>query len=491
MAARKYGLYINGQYVHTRAWRPVAKSHQPEVLLGEVSVFDSRHDDPDLLQATLDGLFMSFEQMRDEGFFPLEERLSFLRRLQARLEDQKENLAQLMTHEVGKPIALSRAEVERGIDTLHWTIACAPEVLGDRPLPFAGRPGWENFEGVARRQARGPLLAISPFNFPLNLVLHKIAPAIAAGCPVLLKPSVKAALSALCLIDYCHAEGLPPGLLNLFSCTDEDAQKLLRDDRIKQVSFTGSAAVGWKLKQGSTLPFTLELGGAAPAFVAADANLEQAAGVLAKSALNYAGQTCISTQSILVESSAYVRFMEHFAKAFHQIPWGDPIDETVVSGPVIDSHAYDRIQKLLKDVSSRDGRIVETQRAPTNATKIEARLVRPAFILNLPETHSFWREECFAPLVALRPVDNLEAFVRFANELPHRLQCSIWGDPQRADIRKALDRLDYGGVILNDSPSVRFDAMPYGGRGLAGAGREGPRYALEEFTDLKSIVEKR
>ncbi|MEO5668088.1 MAG: aldehyde dehydrogenase family protein, partial [Bdellovibrionota bacterium] len=207
--ARKYGLYVNGQYVHTKAWKPVPKSTHPAELLGEMAFFDSAHDDPELLDAALEGVSQTFHQIMHQGFFPLEERLAFLARLKLRLEDQKENFAQLMMNEVAKPIALCRAEVDRAIYTIHWTLEEARALLSDQPLPFEGREGWKIFSGVAVREARGPLLALSPFNFPLNLVMHKLAPAIACGCPVLLKPSPKAALTALCLVDYCHAEGLP------------------------------------------------------------------------------------------------------------------------------------------------------------------------------------------------------------------------------------------------------------------------------------------
>jgi acyl-CoA reductase-like NAD-dependent aldehyde dehydrogenase len=488
--ARKYGLYVNGQYVHTLAWRPVFKSTQPDDLLGEVALYNSAHDDPDILDAALEGLSQTFDQIRSHGFFPLTERLAFLKRLKLRLEDQKENLAQLMMHEVAKPISLCRVEVDRAIETLHWTLEESEELLREHPLPFAGRPGWQQTTGYAVREPRGPLLALSPFNFPLNLVMHKLAPAIASGCPVLLKPSPKAALLALCLVDYCHAEGLPPGMLNFFSCVDGDVPSLIRDPRIAQVSFTGSEAVGWKLRDLSTKPITLELGGAAPVFVGADANLENAAHALALSAVSYAGQTCISAQSIHVEAPAWEAFREIFERHFASLEWGLPSLEAVVCGPVVDEAARTRLERLKQRLKAAGAQLHETPRAPLQPERIEKLLVRPAFVTDLPADDAFYREECFGPLVALRPTPSLADFVKDANALPSRLQTSVWGANNSAALAQAARELDYGGVVINQSPSLRFDAMPYGGRGRAGVGREGPRYALEEFTQWKSVVSK-
>jgi acyl-CoA reductase-like NAD-dependent aldehyde dehydrogenase len=488
--ARKYGLYINGQYVHTQAWRPVFKSTEPSELLGEVALYDSAHDDPELRDAALEGLSQTFEQVRRHGFFPLPERLAFLKRLKGRLEDQKENLAQLMMHEVGKPLSLCRSEVDRATQTLHWTLEESESVLREKALPFEGQAGWQATRGYAIREPRGPLLALCPFNFPLNLVMHKLAPALASGCPVLLKPSSKAALVALCLVDYCHAEGLPPGMLNFFSCVDGDVASLIRDPRIAQVSFTGSEAVGWKLRELSTKPFTLELGGAAPVFVGADANLDKAARALALSSMSYAGQACISTQSIHVEAPAWESFREIFEKHFASLEWGLPSLENVVCGPVIDEAARKRLQALKIRLSAAGAKLHETPRAPLKPESVEKLLVRPAFVTDLPSSDAFYREECFGPLVALRSTPSLEEFVRDANALPSRLQVALWGADKSPALAQAAHALDYGGVVINEAPSLRFDAMPYGGRGRAGIGSEGPRYALEEFTQWKSVVSK-
>jgi len=488
--ARKYGLYINGQYVHTRSWRPVPKSTAPTELLGEIALYDSQQDDPEILDAALEGLSQTFEQIRSGDFFPLPERLAFLARLRQRLEDQKENLAQLMMHEVAKPIALCRAEIERARETLHWTIKDAETTLAPRKLLLEGRAGWNEWQGHAVREPRGPLLALSPFNFPVNLVMHKIAPAIASGCPVLLKPSSKAALTALCLVDFCHAEGLPPGMLNLFSCVDRDVATLVTDARLRHISFTGSSNVGWNLRKLTSKPFTLELGGAAPSYVGPGTNLEFAAQVLAQSAVAYAGQSCISAQSIHIETSLYKKFVEHFEKCWAEIEWGSPANDKTLCGPVIDTAARERLDALKERLRTSGACVVETPRAPLNAESPSEHLVRPAFIVDLDAADAFWGEECFGPLVALRPVTSLSEFVSLANALPQRLQASIWGSPSDAALAKASRELDFGGVVINHAPSSRFDGMPYGGRGEAGTGREGPRYALEEFTDWKSVLSK-
>jgi acyl-CoA reductase-like NAD-dependent aldehyde dehydrogenase len=497
---RKYGLYINGHYVHPQTWDRVPNALEPTESLGEVGVFRKDQDDPEIWEACLEGAWQSHLQIRDMGFFPPEERLSFLRRLRSRLEDQKENFAQLILQEVGKPISLARIEVNRALDTLSATIREAATLLGkEHPLPLSNQAPWKDFEGLWIREPRGPLLAITPFNFPLNLVLHKVAPALAVGCPVILKASDKARLSALCLADHCHAEGLPAGLLNVFHCDNLTTQALIQDSRIRHVSFTGSAKVGWALRQSSHKAFFLELGGAAPAFVDQDVNLSRVAQTLATSAFAYSGQTCISTQSIWIHEKVYDAFLKAFETAMNALPCGLPSREDVLCGPVISAEAQERIQKLESSLLQEGAQITRYSANVLESGGIHPLLFEktgwkkhfqsPAFVEGLSIHSRFLREEAFAPLVALQKVSSFEDFVGWSNTLDHRLQTAVFSS-NKATLERATRALDFGGVILNESPSWRFDAMPYGGRGLAGCGSEGPRFAMEDYMDRKSILKR-
>lgn len=490
--ARKYGLYINGNYVHSENWLPVPLSLNPQELLAEASQY-TESDDPSLFEACLEGSHQTHAQVM-EGFFPHAERLLFLEKLHARMTQQQENMARLIMQEVGKPITLARMEVARGLQTIEATRAAAEELL-KAPHPVNGTPSgpsaqWEHFP-------RGPLLAITPYNFPLNLTLHKILPALISGNPVVLKPSPKSTMTALCIADYCHAEGLPPGMLNVFQCENKTVGKLIDDTRIQQISFTGSSKVGWALKAQTTKPFTLELGGAAPSYVAEDADLEKAAQALAPSAMAYSGQVCISAQTVLVAPSVYGEFKEHLISAVSKLVSGSPAIEDVFVGPVVDAEAKQRIEGLKQQLEGEGATVTsifESFSSKENINPIlfskngwQERYVAPMLIEDLPETSSFWREEAFAPMVGLRKCDSWENFLDFANGLEHRLQCSIWSqDGEKLKI--ASSRLRYGGVMCNAAPSTRIDSMPYGGCGLAGQGREGPKFAIEEFCEKRVQV---
>jgi len=500
--ARKYGLFINSNYVHSKSWRPVKSSVSPDNLLAEVAIFEAQKDDPDLYEACVEGAHQSHLQIQ-EGYFPLQERLEFLRRLRKRLVEQKENMAQLIMQEVGKPIDLARGEVDRAVDTIEWTLRAAEEKLGPaghRKLPTNERPAWSDYSGYWEYVGRGPLLAITPFNFPLNLVMHKLAPAIASGCPVVLKASPKAALTALCLTDYCKAESLPAGMLNTFLCDDETTRKLIQDDRIKQVSFTGSDKIGWSLKALTTKPFILELGGAAPVYVHEDADIGGTAEILAKSALAYSGQVCISTQNIHVHKNIASEFREALLESLNAVCAGSPAKEGVVYGPLVDEATFDRVEELKKSLTNEGLQLTEITPTMSDSDSIndvlysgdawEAKFSLPQLVEGFRGKEDFLTKECFAPMVGLLPCEGIEEFLQHANELPMRLQCSVWTDDEKIK-GLAMQRLNYGGVMINESPTLRLEPMPYGGMGQSGSGREGPEFAIDEFCEKRVIIEKR
>lgn len=498
--ARKYGLFINGQYIHSSHWNRVPNALNPDETLGEVAQFRKDDDDSEIWEACLEGAWQTYLQVRNENFFPFEERLAFLKRLSTRFEDQKENLAQLIMQEVGKPLALARGEVGRAIDTLLWTIEAAPKIINrEERLPLHQRDSWKDFEGYWTREARGPLLAITPFNFPLNLAIHKIAPALAAGCPVILKPSGKASLVGLCIADYCQAESLPAGMLNVFNCDNATTEALIADSRVRHVSFTGSAKVGWKLRNSTQKPFFLELGGAAPVFVDEGCDLQSVATNLCKSSFAYAGQVCISTQSIWIHENIYSEFVKAFEKAMNTLPCGLAAREDVICSSLITEESFQRVKDLEAQILCEGGKITQftgklLETGSINAVLFEKsgwqkQFLAPRFIEDLQATSTFLREEAFAPLVALQKATSFETFVEWSNALESRLQCAVFSSNETM-LKRAAHELDYGGVILNESPSHRFDPMPYGGRGRAGSGSEGPKFALQDYTELKSVLKK-
>jgi acyl-CoA reductase-like NAD-dependent aldehyde dehydrogenase len=243
---RTFGLYIHGHFVHPGPLRPVVPPADPTAGFARVGWLEAgKPESEEILEIALQGAAETFEQVLEGSFFPLGERLAFLDKLRARLLDNLDFLATLLSKEVGKPLRLARTEVRRAVATLEWTVREAPAVFAPHGLPTASVPEFAGIEGAWQREPRGPLLAITPFNFPANLVMHKLAPALAAGCPVLLKPSPKAAATAMAIADMCHAAGLPAGMLAVLNCDDALVAKALTDPRVRQVSFTGSAKVGW------------------------------------------------------------------------------------------------------------------------------------------------------------------------------------------------------------------------------------------------------
>jgi acyl-CoA reductase-like NAD-dependent aldehyde dehydrogenase len=414
-----------------------------------------------------------------------------LKSFYARMNDHSENLAQILGREVGKPIKLARLEVQRALSTIEWTMIEAPEVFSKKGLPTSSRSTWQGLEGWSVYEGRGPLLAITPFNFPVNLAIHKIAPAIAAGCPVILKPSPRAALTALLIADHMHAAGLPAGMLSVIQCEDALVRFLCDDSRVAQVSFTGSAHVGWELARGLTKPIELELGGTAPAFVSAHSNVESAARKLLTGAFSYAGQVCISVQNLAVESKAYGDFRAALGAETAKFPWGHPSHEDVLSSSVINSEAARRLLVARDSLLASGGRVAFEAAEPKGMTPTDlaanAAFVRPTVFEFTPRSHALYTQEAFGPFLNLEQEEDLDDWISRVNAYPGRLQACVFTD-RLDEAYKAASKLRYGGVIINESAALRIDPMPYGGRGLSGRGREGPRHAMESYCELKSVI---
>jgi acyl-CoA reductase-like NAD-dependent aldehyde dehydrogenase len=472
----RYGHYVNGNYVHNVQHY---KRIFPDPLKGptELSFSSLSFEDPssaEILEAAIVGAFESHAQVR-EGFFPLSERLEFLERLYSEIHKHKENMAGLISREVSKPITLARAEVDRALSTLKITIESAPQFF--KPHSEKTVSG---HTAEIERVSRGPLLAITPFNFPLNLSVHKLAPAIAAGSPVILKPSDKAPLVSLYLTDLCHHARIPAGMLQLLHAEHEVTQQLVRDPRIGFVSFTGSSSVGWRLMNGSSLPYALELGGNASVFVDADADLALAAEKILNGAFSYAGQSCISVQNIYVHQQVAAAFQKEVVQRTEKFPYGAIDNPAVLCGPLVDFETQKRVENLLAEVEQAGATLLAQSQNFVGSKSERGAYFPPTLLGNIDEDSRFCTEEAFAPLVSLKSLSSLDDYIEIAKSRSHRLQCAVFSrDPE---LQRKLRDLDYGAILINESPTFRIDALPYGGQGLAGRGREGPVWAMEDYT---------
>ena len=385
-----------------------------------------------------------------------------------------------MAQEAGKPIKAARTEVERAIFTFNVAAEESTRIYGEY-LPL----DWQEFTagrwGIVRRFPLGPIAGITPFNFPLNLVAHKVAPAIAAGCPMVLKPAPQTPLTALLLAEAVQQAGWPDGGLNVLPLSNEDAGLLVTDERIKLISFTGSAAVGWQIKKNcGKKKVVLELGGNAGVIVHSDADLAYAADRCVVGGFAYAGQTCISVQRILVERSVCGKFTDLLLEGVKKLKTGDPLDESTDLGPLIREsdavRASDWIQEAVRGGArllcggQRQGPVLE----PTVLTG-----TRPEMKVNC--------QEIFAPVVTVEPYDDFNQALKQINNSPYGLQAGLFTRDAKL-IFNAYEELEVGGLIAGDVPAFRIDHMPYGGVKDSGLGREGLRYAIEEMTEPKLLV---
>jgi acyl-CoA reductase-like NAD-dependent aldehyde dehydrogenase len=351
--------------------------------------------------------------------------------------------------------------------------------LAGEMVPMDAAQAGEGKLAFTLRVPRGVVGAISPFNFPCNLVAHKIAPALAAGCAVVLKPASATPLSALLLAELMHDAGLPPGWLNVVAgSSSEIGDVLVDDDRIAALTFTGSGDVGWKLKERAPRKHVaLELGNATPVIVCGDAP-DGTVGALAANAFSFAGQSCISVQRIYVAGDAWNDFVAEFVPKVEALKVGDPADEETDVGPVIDDDARERI---LKWIDEADGELL------TGGDTNHDGLIRPTVIANPSRDAKVSCEEVFGPVVTLTRVGSLDEAIELANSTRYGLQAGIFTTNINTALQAAR-RLEFGGVTINEAPTFRADQMPYGGVKASGNTREGPAYAVRELTEERLVV---
>jgi acyl-CoA reductase-like NAD-dependent aldehyde dehydrogenase len=440
--------------------------------VGEVAVGGARDVD-DAIAAAAD----AFERTRR---LPTHAKAAILTRAAQAIERRADELARLMTLESGKPIKFSKGEVARAVVT--FTLGAEESKrLGGEVLPIDLEPRAEGRLCLTQRVPRGPIAAISPFNFPLNLIAHKLSPAIAVGASCVLKPPPQCPLTGHVLGEILSEAGLPDGALNVVHCAPEHAQRMVEDDRLKVLSFTGSDTVGWKLKSlAGRKAVALELGGNAPCVLDETADVDAALPSILAGAWAHAGQVCIKVQRVLVHRSLFEDVLERFVAESKAVKCGDPLDEDTVVGPMIAREHVERVQSWLKEAV--DGGA--TQHCGGEA---DGNVLSPAVLTNATDDMRVCKDEVFGPVTVLESFGDFDEALARCNAGRFGLQAGIFTRDLGRALRAFRD-LDYGGVIVNDVPTFRVDNFPYGGVKDSGFGREGVKYAVEEYTEPRVLV---
>ena len=411
---------------------------------------------------------------------PLYERVAILRRFAALVQANAEGLARTLALEAGKNIKEARAEVSRSAFTAETAAAEATRVDGE-VIPLEAHPAAEGRFGVVRRFVRGPVLAITPFNFPSNLVMHKLAPAMAVGAPIVVKPASATPFSALKLAALAFEAGLPPRQLSVLPLPGARAERLVSDERFAVLTFTGSQEVGWGLKaRAGRKVVCLELGGNAAVLVHADADLGYARKRVVAGAFGVAGQSCISVQRVYVHRPVYDAFVAGVVAAAAALKVGPPLDESADLGSMIDEAAAARLEAWVAAAAARGARVLCGGRR-------EGARFQATVITDCPADVDLVAAEAFGPVVVVAPYDAFEDGVKMADDSRYGLQAGVF-TRDWARIRWAWEHIRAGAVVANDVPTFRVDHMPYGGAKESGLGREGPRWAMEEYTEPRLLV---
>lgn len=398
------------------------------------------------------------------------------------LKANEEALAHLIMQEAGKPIAYARVEVERAVATVRTAAAEALRFGGEVvPLDHGAGTGRTAF---TKRIPIGVVAAITPFNFPLNLVLHKVAPALAVGCPVVLKPAPQAPLTALALARLLDQLHLPAGAVSVLPCAVPVAEQLVKDERVAMLSFTGSDTVGWHLKTlCGKKKVALELGGNAAVIVDEGVDLANTARQVATGAFLYAGQICISTQRIFAVDAVFDRFRDLLVEEVRKIPCGDPADPWTIVGPIIDKGHLDRITTWVEQAKAGGATVLTGGHVLDETHHVYA----PTLLTGTSNAMKVHCAEAFGPVATLERVKDFGAAIAAVNDSTYGLQAGVFTD-HLPHVKRAHDELEVGGVIINGVPGFRVDSMPYGGIKHSGLGREGVHYAMEEMSEPRLLV---
>jgi acyl-CoA reductase-like NAD-dependent aldehyde dehydrogenase len=465
-------LLIDGEWIETGDWIDVHSPYSGDVV-GRVAKGGAAET-----RRALDAAERALANP-----LPAHKRAEILVKVAGLIGRRHEELARMISDEAGKPIKTARVEASRAMSTYTFAAVEARTLTGEM-IPMDAAQAGEGKLAFTLRRPIGIVGAISPFNFPSNLVAHKLAPALAAGCPVVLKPASATPLSALFLAELEQEAGLPAGWLNVVvGPSSEIGDVLVEDERVKLITFTGSGPVGWGIQERAPRKrVKLELGNSTPAIVAADADVETAAAKLAANAFAFAGQSCISVQRIYVERAVYDDFVTRFVPNVEALKVGDPADEDTDVGPVIDEDARTRILAWIEEAKAAGGTLL--------AGGESGGLILPTVLAGVPDTAKVSCEEVFGPVVIVNPVDSIDEAIERANGTPFGLQAGVFTTSIDTALRCA-DALEFGGVTVNEAPSFRSDQMPYGGVKASGNTKEGPAYAVREMTEERLVIVQR
>ncbi len=463
-------LLLDGEWVETGEWIDVASPYDGSVVarVAKAGAAETR--------AAVDA---AERAMREP--LPAHKRAEILVRVAGALGKRADEAARLISAEAGKPLKAARVEVARAMSTYTMAAVEARKLAGEM-VPMDASQAGEGKLAFTMRLPVGVVGAISPFNFPLNLVAHKIAPALAAGCAVVLKPASQTPLSALLLAELEHDAGLPPGWLSvLVGPSGEIGDVLVEDERVALITFTGSGSVGWAIRERAPRKrVNLELGNATPVIVEPDADVDDAAGRCAANAFSFAGQSCISVQRIFVHEEVYDSFRDAFVPRVEALRLGDPADEETDVGPLISTAERDRVLAWIEEARAAGATIL------TGGTR-EGELIAPTVVERPPADTHLACDEAFGPVCTLQPYTTLDEAIALANGTRYGLQAGIFTSNLRAALA-ATRALEFGGVTVNEVPTFRADQMPYGGVKDSGNTREGPAWAVREMTEERLVV---
>lgn len=458
-------------------WRSTKESYELKSPYSqEIIALVSRPDHSEALEA-VESAHRAFATTRE---MPTWRRAEVLRAISDGIRERHEELSQTLAQEAGKPIKQARGEVNRAANTFWVAMEEAKRVEGE-VMSLDWVEGHEDRLGIVRRYPVGPMLGISPFNFPLNLVAHKVAPSIAVGAPLIIKPASQTPLSSLKLGEIVLEAGWPPEAFSVLPCSGSVAETILQDDRIKKLTFTGSPEVGWHLK--GLVPkkrVTLELGGNAGVIVHSDTDVGFAAKRCRLGSFAYAGQICISVQRMFIHQPVYDEFLERFLEEVSQIAVGDPMDEQTEVGPLIDLQAAARIDEWVSEAVDGGATVL-------TGGKRKGTMMEPTVLSGVKPEMKVSCMEVFGPVVTVQPYGEFMEAVHAVNDSVYGLQAGVFSNDLKS-VHKAFDTLEVGGVIVNDIPTYRVDHMPYGGVKESGFGREGLKYAIEEMTEMRLMV---
>jgi acyl-CoA reductase-like NAD-dependent aldehyde dehydrogenase len=463
-------LLLDGEWVETGEWQEVRSPYSGEVVARVA------RGGAEETRTALDAA----ERAMSEPL-PAHRRAEILDAVARLLAERNDELARTICAEAGKPLKAARIEAERAVSTYTSAAVEARKLTGE-VVPMDATPAGVGKLAFTLRTPIGIVGAISPFNFPLNLVAHKIAPALAAGCAVVLKPAAQTPLSALLLAELELEAGLPPGWLNVVvGKASEIGDVLVADERVRLITFTGSAEVGWKLRERAARKrVSLELGNATPVIVEADADVDEAAAKLAANAFSFAGQSCISVQRIYVHRQAYDDFLSGFLPKVEALKLGDPGEEETDVGPVIDEDARERITAWIDEARSAGATVLA-------GGEVADGIIQPTVLADVTPEMKVSCAEVFGPVCTVTPYDSLDEALALANGTEFGLQAGLFTSNLKTALA-ASSALEFGGVTVNEAPTFRADQMPYGGIKASGNTREGPHYTVREMTEERLVV---